>query len=61
MAIAHAVVGRNGHGDHRARSNGAVNDPWAHNDLAESYDRHLRRVDDAIKRLDATLAQNSKW
>ena len=57
MSVTHPVVGCERCIDEGPRHHRAALDPGTGGDFAEAYDGHLRRIDDAVKRLDAAFAQ----
>src|SRR5665647_3688970 len=57
VPIGGAMVAGERDGDHRAWPNGAIDDPWPHHRLAETDDRHLRRVDDAVQNFASAFAE----
>src|SRR5450759_4793980 len=51
------MIGGQRNGDHRARPDGAVNNPWPRHGLTNADDRHLRRIDDSVQRFDSAFAE----
>src|SRR3974390_294692 len=57
MTVADAVVGGEGDGHDRTWPDRAVDHPSSGDHLAEPDNRDLRRIDDAVERFDAAVAQ----